>query len=299
MKRLAAGASLIAFFFTLIVAGRADAQKYPRGCPTTSTTGHGLIAIGSPHLRPFHRSRRPHRRPASRSTMRPVTPGVPSREFKLPPDRPSSPFDAGPYTYAPRYAPRYDSRSRPLRPGYGYGSGYSTNGLPYSVEELSAAPVNEGPLAIVADEPQGRLFIDTEPGTAQVYVDGTPIGAVAGFRGVGMLLTEGLRHVELRSPGYDSVVFDIAVESNRPAVYRGDLTPARTAAGRPVGPGDSSGFRHVLRDSGLLPRQPAAAGCVGAARLRHRESKDDQVVQASRPAWVSSAGLQACRVLSA
>jgi len=117
--------------------------------------------------------------------------------------------------------------------GYGYaaGSGYYTNGRPYSPEDLSAAPPNEGPLAIVADESQGRLFIDTEPGTAQVFVDGIPVGAVAGFRGVGMLLTEGLRHVELRSPGYESAVFDITIAPNQPAVHRGDLMPARTAAG--------------------------------------------------------------------
>jgi hypothetical protein len=118
-----------------------------------------------------------------------------------------------------------------LRPGYGSGYGSNTNGLPYSAEALNAAPANDGPLAIIADEPQGRLFIDTEPGTALVFVDGIPVAAVANLRGVGMLLTEGLRHVELRSPGYESAAFDIAIASNRPAVYRGDLTPVRTAAG--------------------------------------------------------------------
>jgi hypothetical protein len=46
-----------------------------------------------------------------------------------------------------------------------------------------------------------------------------------------MLLTGGLRHVELRSQGYESAVFDITIASNQPAVYRGDLTPVRTAAG--------------------------------------------------------------------
>jgi hypothetical protein len=115
------------------------------------------------------------------------------------------------------------------RPGYGYGS--PTSGFPYSSEDLIAAPANEGPLAIVAEESQGRLFIDTEPGTAQVFVDGILVGPVAGFRGVGMRLTEGQRHVELRSPGYESAVFDITIASNKPAVYRGDLTPVRTAAG--------------------------------------------------------------------
>jgi hypothetical protein len=118
---------------------------------------------------------------------------------------------------------------RPSRNGYSYG--YSTNGPAYSAADQSAAPANEGPLAIVAEESQGRLFIDTEPGTAQVVVDGIPVGAVASFRGVGMLLTEGVRHVELHSPGYESAVFDVTIASNQPAVHRGDLMPARTAAG--------------------------------------------------------------------
>ena len=168
--------------------------------------------------------------------------------------------------------------------GYAAGSGYYTNGRPYSPEDLSAAPPTEGPLAIVADESQGRLFIDTEPGTAQVFVDGIPVGAVAGFRGVGMLLTEGLRHVELRSPGYESAVFDITIASNQPAVHRGDLMRAGTAAG-PAAPVIRRGSRHVLRDSGLLPRQPAAARAIVAAWLRHQAVANDQlVVQAFRPA---------------
>jgi hypothetical protein len=92
MKRLAAGVSLVTLSFSLLVAARADAQKYPR-------PGRMPYDI-------FDRSRpdRDHvappppvipAAPVQRSTVRPaapspvaVTPGVPTREFKLPPDRP-------------------------------------------------------------------------------------------------------------------------------------------------------------------------------------------------------------------
>jgi hypothetical protein len=226
MKRLAAGASLVTLSVSLLVTGRADAQKYPQRLPYDR----------------FDRSRpdRDHIAPpppviTSAPTPRGVAPapGVPSREFVLPPDRP---FDAGPKTYAPQYAPRYDSASRPLRP-YAYGYGYGSGAAPlYTLENANtAAPSAEAAFAPGVAESVGRLFIDTEPATAQVFVDGIPVGAVADFRGVGVLLTEGLRRVELRAPGYEIAAFDINIVSGQAAVHRGDLTPVRTAAG-PVAP---------------------------------------------------------------
>jgi hypothetical protein len=144
-----------------------------------------------------------------------------------------------PYTYAPRYAPRYDARSRALRTygypyGFGYGYGYyGYAGAPiYTPDDVNVGPVPY-PDAEAPDvtESLGRLFIDTEPGTTQVFVDGSAVGTVADFRGEGMLLPEGVRHVELRAPGYRASNFDIDILSGQPAVHRGDLTPVRAAAG--------------------------------------------------------------------
>ncbi len=261
MKRLEAGALLVTSSLLLLAVSPADAQKYPQRMPydrfDRSRPDRDHIAPPPPVI------------PSAAAPLRtpPATPGVPTREFRLPPER-SSAFDAGPDTYAPRYAPRFNSRSRPYR----YGSGYYTNGLPYSPEALSAAPANEGPLAIVADESLGRLFVDTEPGTAEVFVDGTPVGAVAAFRGVGMLLTEGFRHVEVRSPGYESAVFDITIASNQPAVYRGDLTPARTAAG-PAAPVIRRGSATLYVISGCYlgnrpPRAPSLPPGCDIKRMR-------------------------------
>ena len=126
-----------------------------------------------------------------------------------------------------------------MRP-YGYG-GYG--GWPYYAtgDYPVDAPGFEAQAGVVAaNESLGRLFLDVDPPTAQVFVDGIPTGTVADFRGVGMLLTVGPRRVELRSPGYESTTFDINIVTNQPAVYRGDLTPLRRAA-EPAAPAPRRG----------------------------------------------------------
>jgi hypothetical protein len=100
---------------------------------------------------------------------------------------------------------------------------------------VGAVPYPEDATVPDVTESVGRLFIDTEPGTTQVFVDGSAVGTVADFRGVGMLLPEGVRHVELSAPGYEGTNFDIDILSSQPAVYRGDLTRVRPA-GRAAAP---------------------------------------------------------------
>src|SRR5262245_29437213 len=102
MKRLAVGASpLIAWFLALLVAGPADAQ-----------TGRGRPTPGRAPAPPNVISPAPAAPPAvmlpvprTPSTVAP-TPTFPSNPFRVPADgRSSSPFDARPHTYAPRYTP--------------------------------------------------------------------------------------------------------------------------------------------------------------------------------------------------
>ena len=222
MKPLAAGAPLIALSLMLI-SSPADAQR-GRG---RSTPPSVMLPV-----------------PRQASTV-PPTPTFASNPFRVPANGRSSPFDVRPHTYAPRYAPRYDGRSRPLRTygypyGYGYGYGYyGYAGAPiYAPDDVNvgAVPYPEAETAPDVTEPLGRLFIDTEPGTAQVFVDGSAVGTVADFRGVGMLLPEGVRHVDLRAPGYEGSSFDVDVFSSEPAVHRGDLTPVRASAGPAAAP---------------------------------------------------------------
>ena len=124
--------------------------------------------------------------PRQPSTV-PSTPTFTPNPFRVPANGRSSPFDARPYTYAPRYAPRYDGRSRPLRTygypyGFGYGYGYGSYGYAgapfYTPDNVNGGAVPYPDAATYPDvaDSLGRLFIDTEPGTTQVFVDGSAVG---------------------------------------------------------------------------------------------------------------------------
>src|SRR5215468_4233836 len=90
MKRLAAGVSLVTLSLSLFVAARAEAQKRPGRMPydifDRSRPDRDHVAPPPPVIPAA---------PAQPSTVLPaasspvaLTPGVPTREFKLPPDRP-------------------------------------------------------------------------------------------------------------------------------------------------------------------------------------------------------------------
>jgi hypothetical protein len=93
MKRLAVAVSLVTLSLSLLVATRADAQKRPGRMPydifDRSRPDRDHIAPPPPVIPAA---------PVQLSTVRPAapSPGVPTREFRLPPDR-------------PRRAPGYES----------------------------------------------------------------------------------------------------------------------------------------------------------------------------------------------
>jgi hypothetical protein len=101
MKRLAAGVSLVTLSLSLLVASRADAQKYPRpgrmpyDIFDRSRPDRDRVAPPPPAI-PATPAQPSTVRPATSSPVVSVTPGVPTREFTLPPDR-------------PRRAPGYES----------------------------------------------------------------------------------------------------------------------------------------------------------------------------------------------
>jgi hypothetical protein len=87
-----------------------------------------------------------------------------------------------------------------------------------------------GPTAYVTDPrmlaiPKGGLRFETNPESAQVFVDGNYVGIVEdfGLRGRLLELTIGPRHVELRAPGYETVTFDLNITANQVSRFRGDL----------------------------------------------------------------------------
>jgi len=95
MKRLVAGVSLVTLSLSLLVASRADAQKYPRPkrMPYDKfdrpRPDRDHVALPPPVI-PAAPEQQSTVRPATPSSVVAVTPGVPTREFKLPPDRPRS-----------------------------------------------------------------------------------------------------------------------------------------------------------------------------------------------------------------
>jgi len=100
MKRLAAGIPLVTLSFSLLVAGRADAQKYPQRMPydifDRSRPDRDHIAPPPPVI-PSARVAPTTVRPATPGVS--ATPGVPTREFKLPSDRPRRPtaYESAPF----------------------------------------------------------------------------------------------------------------------------------------------------------------------------------------------------------
>ncbi len=91
--------------------------------------------------------------------------------------------------------------------------------LPFAPE---AAPVaHAAPTPPPYAEPQSRkgsLFLDVQPGTAQIFVDrfyaGTPDDLSAAGRG--LLLDAGPHTIDLMAPGYEPLTFDVRVAPDEP-----------------------------------------------------------------------------------
>ena len=129
---------------------------------------------------------------------------------------PSDVFLAGPDTWVPRPFP-----FPPFYPGYGY--------APY----MAAPDMRE----VMTQPPNGYLYLQLQPPTAQVHVDGVYMGTVEDFRRVipGHSLDVGPHRIELRAPGYSPATFDVRVRPNETITYRTDLEAVNANQGvRPV-----------------------------------------------------------------
>jgi hypothetical protein len=95
--------------------------------------------------------------------------------------------------------------------------------VPFSpgVTEPPAAPRNG------ERDASGRLELDVEPRTAQVYVDGFYVGTVDDVWPTGVTLAAGRHRVDVRAPGYEmlTIPVDIAARAGgQPIRFRGALT---------------------------------------------------------------------------
>jgi PEGA domain len=136
---------------------------------------------------------------------------------------PRSPFEAGPFTYAPRYTPG----QRPRLPYYGAG-GYYGYGVPY-YEDVESPRVDES-----RNQPdnqlsmEGGIFFDVEPRSADVYVDGFFVGRADDFALNGLTLRAGRHWIDLRAAGYETLTLPINITAAQAVRYRGALSAART-----------------------------------------------------------------------
>lgn len=79
----------------------------------------------------------------------------------------------------------------------------------------------------------GRLRLDVEPASLlQIFVDGVFVGTPADL-GNELGLRTGPHRIEIRAPGYETLVFDTRIESDRTITYRGELKSTGAKAPAP------------------------------------------------------------------
>jgi PEGA domain-containing protein len=72
--------------------------------------------------------------------------------------------------------------------------------------------------------PPGEVRFDVTPNDAEIYADGFYVGIVDDFNGSQRLqLPPGRHHVAVKMDGYESIEFDLSIESTRSITYRATL----------------------------------------------------------------------------
>jgi hypothetical protein len=125
------------------------------------------------------------------------------------------PLFYAPYSWSPYWAAFY---STPFSPWYG--STFFRSGIgPESNAPTSAAD----PFAI--DGPSGGLRLKIEPKNADVFVDGYYAGMVNDFNGTFQHVNRrpGPHHIEVSASGYETLAFDLIIQSRHTMTYRGAL----------------------------------------------------------------------------
>ena len=110
---------------------------------------------------------------------------------------------------------------------------------PYAVYDAAAPaePYSPAPTPAPAAAPEaaktGRLYLDVEPASVQLFVDGYYVGTSDDVPG-GLDLEAMPHRLEFRAQGYESLVLDVNSPADRVTTYRGALTrlPAASADDR-------------------------------------------------------------------
>jgi hypothetical protein len=157
--------------------------------------------------------------------------------------------------------------------GYGYGQGYGYGGYGpgagYPIYSPAGTTANMRQWAPAL----GGLWLETQPGSAQVYVDGYYVGLADDYGATGRMLDlrVGTRRIELREAGYDPLTFDVNVALNQIIRYRGDLQrqrvdPPPTASNRSRAP--TAVYLIPNCYAGNKPPTSALPGGCDPARMR-------------------------------
>jgi hypothetical protein len=107
------------------------------------------------------------------------------------------------------------------RPSFGIGVFYGAGGsYPYGYTPRGYYDPLPGHL-------YGGLRITGAPREAQVFADGYYVGIVNDFDGVfqHVNLEAGEHHIEIESPGFEPVAFDVLVQPGRTITFRADMDP--------------------------------------------------------------------------
>jgi len=116
-------------------------------------------------------------------------------------------------------------------PPYRYFPAYTTLGYGVTEYPVSEAPPPPQPPPMPET---GFLRLEIEPQqTVQVFVDGLYIGTL-GDLGIELELRLGPRRIELRAPGYRTLIFDTRIEFDRMVIYRGALERLEQAPQAPA-----------------------------------------------------------------
>ena len=104
-------------------------------------------------------------------------------------------------------------------PAYGYGYGY-----PYPYAAGNVVPYGYG-YGGYSGQPYGGLRIDLPQRDAEVYVDGYFVGTVNDFDGNSQQanLSAGPHQIEIRSPEFETIQFNVNIEAGRTITYRGAM----------------------------------------------------------------------------
>jgi hypothetical protein len=204
----------------------------------------GLPALAAAQSAPPAPSLQPHTRNSSFSLPPiglPLPPiGLPLPSLGLPP----LPGDArqGLPGHPPpgdgRHGRNHDRRPHPVPTVVYFGTFY-----PWSGDPPPAPGIGAPTAAAATEEPVvGYLRLDVQPADAlQLFVDGVYVGTSDDVSAE-LAINPGVRRIEIRADGYDTLIFDARIVAGRTITYRGSLirmSPESAAAtsGEPASPG--------------------------------------------------------------